>query len=189
MNRQIPGRVQGRSRVAKAPLRDAASVGIGRGRADAPLILIVDDQPDALLMLEMILGDDYGIVAAGSGPEALALLERDPTPELILLDVMMPGMDGFEVCTALKSWPPTSSIPVIFLTACNRPEDEEYGLSVGGVDFIQKPFSAPGLLARVRNQLRLARTDRILRQNNDALEQAVAERTEILVRQSEILAR
>ncbi len=116
------------------------------------------------------LRSEYKIVAATSGAKALALAKREPLPDLILLDVMMPEMDGYQVCRELKSDPRTEGIPVVFVTALNETGDEEMGLELGAVDFITKPFH-PGLVrARVRNQLELKR-------HRDHLEEEVQRRT------------
>ena len=143
----------------------------------ATRILIVDDQPDNLMILEALLEDQYQVHAAGNGLAALDYLEAGGAADLILLDVVMPGIDGFEVCRRLKAAPASQGIPVIFLSGLESPEDEERGLSLGAEDFIRKPFSAPVVLARVRNHLALARATSELRSRNENLERLVAERT------------
>jgi putative two-component system response regulator len=146
-----------------------------------PKILIVDDSLNNIEVLSNILGKGYSTSFASDGSEALALISRD-APDLILLDVVMPGIDGFEVCKRLKADIATRDIPVIFLTSLDSAVDEECGLSLGAEDFIHKPASPPVVLARVRNHLILATTRRELKQHNENLEQLVAERTEELFR-------
>ena len=117
-------------------------------------ILLVDDVPANLSLLSSILRDDYRIQLATSGAKALELVEA-AAPDLILLDVMMPDMDGHEVCKRLKSNPNTRDIPVLFVTAQNQVEDEELGLTLGAMDYIHKPISPPIIKARVRNHIAL----------------------------------
>jgi putative two-component system response regulator len=120
-----------------------------------PTILVVDDLAENLMILDGILRPEYRVQAARDGPKALVLaLGHDP-PDLILLDVMMPEMDGFEVCRRLKADPRTRRIPVIFVTALGEVEDEARGFEVGGVDYIAKPVSPPIVRARVRTHLTL----------------------------------
>lgn len=118
-------------------------------------ILIVDDDIDTLQLVgTMLERQGFTIVAANNGVKALDLAKNE-TPDLILLDVMMPGMDGYEVCRRLKADPDTVDIPVMFLTAKTDAVNEENGFEVGAVDYIHKPFSGPILLARVKTQLAL----------------------------------
>ena len=119
-----------------------------------PVVLLVDDTPANLSLLSNILKDHYNIKVANNGAKALKLAFAAP-PDLILLDVMMPDMDGYEVCRQLKSNPDTRDIPVLFLTAKNQPEDEELGLSLGAMDYIHKPISPPIIKARVHNHLNM----------------------------------
>lgn len=124
-------------------------------------ILLVDDQPENLRLLKQILdAEGYQLIFARSGREALqrTALER---PDLVLLDVMMPDMDGYEVCRQLKADPGMARVPVIFVTALHETADETRGFEVGGVDFISKPISRPVLLARVRSQLSLVRAEEL----------------------------
>jgi len=121
---------------------------------DRATVLLVDDVPANLSLLSGILRDDYRIQLATSGAKALELVEAG-APDLILLDVMMPDMDGHEVCKRLKSNPNTRDIPVLFVTAQNQVEDEELGLTLGAMDYIHKPISPPILKARVRNHIAL----------------------------------
>ncbi|AMK77522.1 MULTISPECIES: diguanylate cyclase domain-containing protein [Methylomonas] len=120
-----------------------------------PLILIVDDTPTNIQVLAENLIDEYRIKVAVSGEAALEAIERQGAPDLILLDVMIPGMDGYEVCRRLKSDPQTAAIPVIFVTAMNAATNEEYGLNLGAMDYITKPFYLPVVKARIRNHIRL----------------------------------
>ncbi|MBF0187648.1 MAG: response regulator [Magnetococcales bacterium] len=128
-----------------------------RKRADRPSILIVDDTPENLDALKMALMDDYMIRPAINGTLALRLASMEPQPDLILLDIMMPDMDGYEVCRRLKRNPETQDIPVIFVTAKSDPSDEIEGLEIGAVDYITKPISAPIVKARIKTQLSLYR--------------------------------
>ncbi|MBF0152123.1 MAG: SpoIIE family protein phosphatase [Magnetococcales bacterium] len=120
-----------------------------------PRILIVDDVVDNLRILTILLQNDYIVMAAKSGSKAMDLAHAHPRPDLILLDVMMPGMDGFEVCRRLKEDPQTREIPVIFVTALDEEKDEAYGFKVGGVDYISKPYRPPIIRARVQTQISL----------------------------------
>jgi putative two-component system response regulator len=155
----------------------------------AEQILIVDDQPDNLLILEDLLGDRYRVRAASNGEQALDRLQHGERPDLLLLDVVMPGLDGFEVCRRIKASRELADIPVLLLTSLESPDDEEYGLSIGAEDFIHKPYSPPVVLARVNNHLRLARASRQLRDRNDDLERLVAERTREILSQADELVR
>lgn len=121
------------------------------------LILIVDDTPVNVLVLAEALSKDCRVKVATNGPEALAIASSEEKPDLILLDVMMPEMDGYEVCRHLREDSATSDIPVIFVTALGGVEDEERGLHLGAVDYITKPFQLPIVRARVRNHLKLKR--------------------------------
>ncbi|MDH0895985.1 MULTISPECIES: two-component system response regulator [unclassified Pseudomonas] len=129
--------------------------------ADArPKLLLVDDEPTNLQVLRQILQDDYRLLFAKDGDKALELAEQE-NPALILLDVMMPGMTGHEVCARLKTQPATSTIPVIFVTALADVEDEARGFEVGAVDYITKPVSPPIVRARVRTHLSLVRAEEL----------------------------
>jgi len=119
------------------------------------LILIVDDTPTNIAVISGLLKDSFRTKVATNGEKALVLAAAADKPDLILLDVMMPGMDGLEVCRRLKANPATIGIPVIFLTAKADAADEEKGFKTGGVDYIHKPFSGPIVLARIRTQLAL----------------------------------
>ena len=124
-----------------------------------PKLLLVDDQPVNIQTLYQIFADDHEVFMATSGEQALALC-RDKQPDLVLLDVIMPGMDGLETCQRLKEDDDTADIPVIFVTSQNSPEEETHGLEVGAVDFISKPVNPAVVRARVKTQLTLkAQTD------------------------------
>lgn len=124
-----------------------------------PKLLLVDDQPVNIQTLYQIFADDHEVFMATSGEQALALC-RDKQPDLVLLDVIMPGMDGLETCQRLKEDADTADIPVIFVTSQNSPEEETHGLEVGAVDFISKPVNPAVVRARVKTQLTLkAQTD------------------------------
>ncbi|MFP5513447.1 MAG: diguanylate cyclase domain-containing protein, partial [Alphaproteobacteria bacterium] len=127
-----------------------------------PKILVVDDIPSNVHVLSRILKDDYDIYFATDGEKALDLVQAR-MPDLVLLDIMMPGMDGFEVCRRIKADPATHDIPVIFISAKSEVEDETRGLEVGAIDFITKPISPPIVKARVRNHLLLKRQTDLLR--------------------------
>ncbi|MFA6698853.1 MAG: diguanylate cyclase [Thiomicrospira sp.] len=118
-------------------------------------ILIVDDMTSNIQVLANALQDDYRIKVATSGERALQIAQSASPPDLILLDIMMPGLDGYQVCKQLKSDPKTSGIPIIFVTALSEVSDEEKGLNLGAVDYITKPFHLPIVKARVRNHMSL----------------------------------
>jgi CheY-like chemotaxis protein len=118
-------------------------------------ILVVDDTPDNLSLMHSLLKNDYQVKIASSGAKALKIALSDSPPALILLDIMMPDMDGYEVCRQLKLDPKTRYIPVIFLTAKAESEDEKKGLELGAIDYITKPISPPIVLVRVKNHLAL----------------------------------
>ncbi len=145
-----------------------------------PFILIVDDVPKNLQVLGSILYDNgYEIAMADNGPSALKMLE-DISPDLILLDVMMPEMDGYEVCAKLKKDPKLAEIPVIFLTAKSETNNIIEAFKSGAVDYITKPFNSLELLSRVNVHIQLKRNKEELKDLNNNLEKLVAERTEQL---------
>src|SRR5688572_6676341 len=117
------------------------------------MILVVDDTPANIEVARNTLKETYNIKVATSGARALDLAKVVPQPDLILLDVTMPGMDGYEVCHRLKSDPGTSGIPIIFLTGKTDAEDETRGLELGAIDYIHKPFVPLVVQARVRTHL------------------------------------
>ena len=127
-----------------------------------PSILVVDDTPANLTLMTGLLQDDYQVRAATSGEKALKIAYSDNPPDLILLDIMMPEMDGHEVCRRLKSDEKTRDIPIIFLTAMSEAEDEEKGLKLGAVDYITKPVSPPIALARIHTHITMHRQKKAL---------------------------
>ncbi|MCX7165414.1 MAG: response regulator [Rhodocyclales bacterium] len=131
-------------------------------------ILVVDDQPDNLLVLADLLGSEHVVHTVNSGQKALDYLTLGHRADLVMLDVMMPEMDGFEVCRRLKASPRTCHIPVLFLSSLESANYQALGLSLGAEDFLRKPFSPPVIQARVRDYLRLARAARPLGSDNDA---------------------
>ena len=120
-----------------------------------PIVLIVDDAVEKLQVLSGLLKDKYRVKIAKNGEKAIELANATEKPNLILLDVVMPGMSGFEVCAQLKSDDSTKNIPVIFITALNESADETKGFSVGGADFISKPFHPEVVLARIQTHIEL----------------------------------
>jgi two-component system sensor histidine kinase ChiS len=138
---------------------------------------VVDDTPDNLSLMSGLLKDLYKVKVANNGEKALQIAAAETPPDLILLDIMMPGMDGYEVCKRLKEDAATRDIPVIFLTAKVEVEDEARGLGLGAVDYVTKPVSPPIVLARVRNHLELKTARDLLQAHSDQLEVKVRERT------------
>lgn len=139
-------------------------------------ILTVDDTVTNIEVVKGVLSDEYMVQAALSGEVALKIIAKRK-PDLILLDVMMPEMDGYQVCEQLKANDETKDIPVIFLTAKSQEEDETKGLSLGAVDYITKPISPPILKERVKNHLLLKASRDLLEKQNEILEEKVEERT------------
>ncbi|HYD59654.1 MAG TPA: two-component system response regulator [Noviherbaspirillum sp.] len=153
--------------------------------AQKPTVLLVDDTPDNIALLSALLKDKYKLKIATNGVKALQIANSPPFPDLILLDVVMPEMDGHEACRRLKAAPETADIPVIFLTSRIQPEDEELGLSLGAADYITKPISPPIVLARVATQLNLVKARQLLKDQNRHLEHLVDERTRQLMQMQE----
>lgn len=139
-------------------------------------ILIVDDEPTNLAILTHALRPIYRVRAVRSGPECLRATSQEPRPDLILLDVMMPDMDGYEVLERLRADPVTARIPVVFLTAMASPEDEERGLLLGAADYVTKPIRPAVVVARVRTQLEAKRARETLLHRNEHLEAEVRRR-------------
>ncbi|MCF8157347.1 MAG: diguanylate cyclase [Rhodoferax sp.] len=127
-----------------------------------PKLLVVDDQPINIQVMHQVFGGDYQVFMATSGPQALAICKANP-PDLVLLDIVMPGMDGFEVCSRLKADDATCNIPVIFVTAHTDAAQETHGLGLGAVDFIAKPVNPAVVRARVKTQLTLKFQSDLLR--------------------------
>ena len=134
-------------------------------------ILVVDDVPVNVEVLSGILSDDYNVLVATSGAQALEVATQQP--DLILLDIMMPEMDGYEVCRRLKSAPAISGIPVIFVTGMDDAEDEIKGLTLGAVDYLTKPIHAAITLARIKSHLELKQNRDELQELNRNLKQQV----------------
>lgn len=139
-------------------------------------ILIVNDVPDNLAVLGALLQPKYTVLAAPSGARALEIAAQQPPPELILLDVMMPDIDGYEVLSRLRQQASTRDTPVIFLTALDDPAEEARGLELGATDYISKPIRPAIVLSRVGNQMDVIRARNVLRDQNRALEAEVARR-------------
>ena len=138
---------------------------------------MVDDTPDNLSLMSGLLKDDYKVKVANNGEKALKVAQAEPRPDLILLDVMMPEMDGYEVCRRLKEDPATQSIPVIFLTAKTDQADELFGFELGAADFLTKPVKPPILKARVKTHLEIKSARDFIHAQNEILEKLVQART------------
>lgn len=139
-------------------------------------ILIVDDDPTGIKMLENILEDEgYRTLLATTGEAALAICERT-APDLILLDVLMPDLDGFETCRRLKTLETTKEIPVIFMTALTDTDDKVQGFKVGGVDYVTKPLAVDEVLARIKTHIFIRGIHKLLESQNRLLQQEVADR-------------
>ena len=141
-----------------------------------PTVLVVDDTPDNLALMSNLLRNDYKVKVANCGEKALKIAQADGAPDLILLDIMMPEIDGYEVCRRLKSDVRTRDIPIIFLTAKSDVKDETYGLELGAADYITKPISPPIVLARIKTHLSIKAVQDFLRDKNDFLEKEVKKR-------------
>ena len=155
-------------------------------RPEQELILVVDDNPDNLQLISELLLDRYRLKVAGNGAKALRIAQGSPRPDLILLDIMMPEMDGYEVCRRLKAEPQTRDIPLIFLTAKSEVAAEQRGFDLGAVDYSTKPISPPILLARVRAQLQLKAATDYLRDKSEYLELEVKRRTRDIQRLQDV---
>lgn len=135
-----------------------------------PMVMIIDDAPANIRLLNACLAEEYSVRFATSGAAGIGIV-RSQTPDIVLLDVMMPNMDGYEVCATLKADPDTHDIPIIFVTAQGDDDDEEKGLSIGAVDYVTKPFIPAVVKARVRIHIELKRLRDLLHQQSttDAL--------------------
>lgn len=142
--------------------------------SDKPVLLVVDDTPASVDLLHAMLRDDFEIKVATNGERAVAVAQKEPRPAIILLDVMMPGVDGYEACRRLKENPDTALIPVIFITAKTEVEDEQKGLSLGAVDYITKPFNPDLVKARVEAQFSHYQETRALAEQVEALRARLA---------------
>ena len=155
---------------------------------EQPSILVIDDTPGNLSLLNQLLREHYRVRLANSGPRGLELAAMAP-PDLILLDIMMPDMDGYQVFQRLQSDPATRRIPVIFLTAKVGAEDEERGLAMGAVDFIHKPIAPSVVLARVRTHLQIRHWQTFLEDKSAWLQQEVESRVSEVFRLQEATIR
>ncbi|GAB4314331.1 MAG: hybrid sensor histidine kinase/response regulator [Bacteroidales bacterium] len=148
-------------------------------KTNEPSILIVDDNKDNILVLGLALKEkDYNLTVAFNGPDALEILESTPV-DLVLLDVMMPGMDGFEVCRRIKANEKLREVPVIFITALNDTENIVRGFEAGGIDYLTKPFKKRELFARVETQLKIRRQQRQLEEQARELKQTMMSRDKL----------
>ncbi len=141
-------------------------------------VLIVDDMPNNIRTLAEILSDDYQVLVATNGPDALSIIASEEIA-VVLLDVMMPEMDGYEVCKRIKGSPTGRKIPVIFVTALNEKLDEAHALSLGGIDFMTKPVHGAVVRARVRNHLAMADMMRTLELQKNQIEESAAFKEEV----------
>ncbi len=141
-------------------------------------VLVVDDTPENLDLMRAVLSHTYKVKVAINGEAALKLVAASP-PDIVLLDVMMPGIDGYEVCRRLKADPTRRHVPVILVSALSETSDDGQGFAVGAVDYISKPVSGPMVLARVRTHLALARLEKAARRALIALEGGGATPAEI----------
>jgi putative two-component system response regulator len=153
---------------------------------EKPTVLVVDDTPDNLSLMSGLLKDKYKVKVANNGERALKVVMTGTPPDIILLDIMMPVMDGYETCRHLKENPETRDIPVIFLTAKAEVEDEMKGFELGAVDYITKPISPPIVLARVHTHLQLKKVRDYLKDQNEFLENEVQQRTKEVVAVQEV---
>lgn len=153
------------------------------------VVLVVDDTPDNITLLSGLLKDSYKVKVALNGEKAIDIINKS-TPDIILLDVMMPVMDGYETCRVLKSNPKWKDIPVIFLTSKNEVEDESRGFEFGAADYITKPVNPAILLSRVKTHLSLKQASDFLKSKNHYLESEVSRRTKeiALIQEVSIMA-
>jgi putative two-component system response regulator len=142
-----------------------------------PTILIIDDSPDVINLISGLLKHSYKVKVATCGEKGLKIAQNDQSIDLILLDVMMPGISGYEVCVQLKADANTSEIPVIFITAISNLDDELMGLNLGGLDYITKPISPAILLARVENYLKIKAANNFLKNNSAFIEAEIHKRS------------
>lgn len=150
-------------------------------------VLIVDDAVENISLLVNILKDKYHVSTAKDGKTALEMAQKEPQPDLILLDVLMPNIDGYEVCKKLKEADDTKDIPVIFLTVLDEAGDITKGFEVGGVDYVTKPFEPTVLLARVKTHCELSMRQKELIRFNEQLEETVEARTKEILKKDELL--
>lgn len=173
----------GRNRIeaGNAVLPNAVAVprSSTRGTNRRPRLLLVDDEPLNISVLDTILRDECDIVAATDGELALIRAQSDPPPDMVLLDVQMPGLNGYEVCRRLKADPVTRDIPILFITVLADGQSEKTGLDLGAVDYITKPFQPASVQARVRTHLRMQRIHAQLGEKTAALEKVLAQRDQV----------
>ena len=162
-----------------AHLTSGPPEGPTNGFHEKPTILVVDDTPANLALLSEVLRPTYRTKVALDGEKALVIAQAEPQPDLILLDIMMPGMDGYEVCRRLKLNSATRAIPVIFVTAMGQEEDETLGLDMGAVDYVTKPISAAIVRARIKTQLALSAHAHAMQRLVDKLEAQALELSEL----------
>jgi len=141
----------------------------GVAEPESPTILVVDDTPDNLLLLSHLFKDEYRVRIADTGEKALAICQSNNPPDLVLLDIMMPGMDGFEVARRMREHPASEIIPVIFVTAMTGDDARLKGLELGAVDFVNKPIDPDVLKLRVRNFMRYVKLHKQLQANYDSM--------------------
>ncbi|MES9873010.1 MAG: response regulator, partial [Candidatus Sedimenticola sp. 6PFRAG7] len=144
-------------------------------------ILVIDDDPSAIDILNSFLEQDYKVVVAKDGERGLSRADSESPPDLILLDILMPGLDGYAVCRKLKENSSTAHIPVIFISVLDADYDEAKGLELGAVDYITKPFSPAIIHARVKTHLALSEANQELQHQNELLEAEVQKRTRSLL--------
>src|SRR5262245_24405500 len=181
--RRLP--VQAHQR-APVPRRRPRSAGSGSALVSAPKILVVDDTPSNVKLLADILGArGYAVVTAASGVDALETVERE-RPDLVLLDVMMPGMSGYDVCRKLRANPVTMMLPVVMITALDPGQERVKGIEAGADDFLSKPINQPEILARVRSLLRVKSLYDELTELNWTLERRVTDQVAQLERLSRL---
>ena len=164
----------GRGRLITHWKRCRIEVKIAMQTEPQATLLIIDDGPENLQVLGELLRPQYRVLAAISGEDGLRVAGGQPKPDLILLDVMMPGMDGYAVLARLRDNPATSDIPVMFVTALDSPTDEERGLQLGAADYIPKPIQPAVVMARVRTQLQAKQARDWMADKAEALEMEVA---------------
>lgn len=149
-------------------------------KAGKNTILVIDDSPEILGIINELLKNEYQLKAANGGEKGLRLAKMDPIPDIILLDILMPDINGMEVCKRLKADPSTRDIPVVFLTAMNDEADEEAGLAIGAVDYISKPIHGPILRARVKTHLEMKCAADFIKDKNVFLVGEVSKRSKDL---------
>jgi adenylate cyclase len=142
--------------------------------SDVPRILVVDDMPDNLFLMNGLFEDRYRVIQAASGKEALKIVMSDSPPDMVLLDIMMPDMDGYEVLRRIRQHPPTANIPIIFLTALASQQDERLGMDLGAVDYLTKPVDPELVLHRVDAHVRATAHARRIEQLSEKLSRHVS---------------